>query len=75
MHSQIDSLKMSVVVGGAPCPSSCLTEIVGNLQNISKLCGLSPVDGTYIMQDDRIRHITTVTFYAVKKIPEKNGAT
>jgi hypothetical protein len=66
-------LRMSVEVAGEHYQSSCLTEIVKNLQNISRICGFSPEDGIYIMQEDHIKHTTTVTYYAQKKIPEKNG--
>ena len=74
LSSLSGSLRMSVEVGEEHSLSLCQTQIEKTLQNILEQCGLSPVAVTFTMQDGHIKPTTTVTFFAQKKIHEKNGA-
>jgi hypothetical protein len=68
-------LKMYVEVEGELSQFLCLTQIEKNLLNTLKKCVSSRADDTCITQEGPIKLTTIATYFELKKIPEKSGAT
>jgi hypothetical protein len=73
MLLQIDLSKTFAELAGERIVLSLVRAIEHSLQSILKSLNLSQVDVISTMLDDLTKPITTVTFYAQKKIPEKSG--
>jgi hypothetical protein len=67
--------KMSVELDQEPIEHFYPKPIWVNLRSILKLCGFSPEDVIYIMQDEQQSFTITVISSEQKKIPEKSGPT